>query len=334
MTYEWRENMKTAKKILAVVLICLCLVSFSSCLRYTSNLLEVTRPVQYQQGADANYNPSYATVPSNPVPSGTAYYSIPSEFDTQQQIPSQTSEIPSVTQAPVTQAQNPSQPVTQAPTQQAGEKDPSQWTKSEIITNLSNAVNSAKAYTGNLTVNHTEEFANFNITECPGGAVGINLANSVASALMKPTSETLNFSGGRATNSDGDSVPILLPKRNGFSLSASGVQSARAYKKDGLTVIEIKLVQESCSLNEVPKHNAGSIGYLDLGEVDLSIVKITKFNVNYTGSTLVATLDAQGRVLNVVYAIPVEIVAAGSAGMIKGEIKCSGAEKETWQLNW
>ena len=304
-----------------ILIACLC---FTGCLRYSSNILEVTRATE----------PSYA-VPNTTLP-------LPSQAETpsaqpsttlpvpQTTIPAETT-LPAVTQ-PVPQTTAPA--VTAAPEPTAPrEKDPSEWSKDEIVANLTKAINTAKAYTGNLTVDHTEEFT-MNITKCPGGSIGLNLANSVAANFIKPTQETLQYSGGTAVDKDGKTVPILLPKRSNFSLSSAGVKSAKAFKSGANTVIEITLISETSTLDTLPKVNAGAIGYLDINEVDLKIVMIKSFEVTYSGSSMIVNIDPQGKVLSISYQMPVNVVASGSSMGISGEVALDGAEKEVWKLNW
>ena len=312
-----------------------CLLSFTGCLKYTSNLLEVTQAVNDNVSAvaSATADYQYSQVPSSvPVVSDYAY--------------TQPVSVTAPTSTPASQAQPTKSPTSAQATQQvtqapqpaaAATKDPSQWSKNEIVDYLSKAVNSAKTFTGNVTVEHSEDFGSLNITDCPGGTIGKNLANSIASGVIKPTTETMNFSNGKATNSEGQSVPLLLPKRQSFTLTADGVQSARASSVNGQTIIELTLVSETSTLQQPPPHNSSAIGYLDPAEVDLSIITLNSFNVTYSGSTIKATIDAQDRVVSIDYSIPVAIEASGSVTKmpaIAGSFACNANEKETWKINW
>ena len=328
-------------KTIAVALVFFIAFSLSGCLRYNSNLLEVTRATDTAPSNSVPYSQNYAVptsyypnqesttqypdaVPGTTLPDASA--SVPNTT-----LPAVTTPAPTATQPAVTSPVPASVPSTTAA---PAPKDPSQWSKTEILTNLTKAVNDTKAFTGSVSVDHTEEFSNFNITKCPGGQIGINLANRIAGGFMKPSTETVSFSGGTGTMED-ETVPLLLPKRGAFSLTADGIKSARAMQNGGQTVIEITLVQESGSLNDVPKHNSAAIGYMDPSKVDLSVITIDKFNVTYEGSTLIVTIDAQGRVVNAAYTIPVLIDAAGSGPFgIKGEFSCTGTQKEIWKINW
>lgn len=320
---------KNLRNMTVILLLCVFACSLGGCLKYTSNLLEVTVAPVSVQPTD-NYTTYWNVEPTATVPSMTAAQETTLPQASQTPL-STAAPVPSTTLPPVT-----AQPTVTAPpaTTAAAEKDPSQWSKTEVVQFLSKAVNDAKDYTGALTAEHTEEFSSLDITKCPGGQPGIKLANRIASGVIKPTTETLEFSNGTAQNSEKQTVPVLLPKRQRFTLTADGVQSARAMKNGALTVVELTLVSESSTLDQPPKHNSAGIGYLDPGEVDLSLVKIEVFNVIYTGSTIVATIDAQGRLVSASYTIPVNIEVRGSAFGISGEFACNGTEKETWKLNW
>ena len=184
-----------------------------------------------------------------------------------------------------------------------------------------------------MTVEHTEDFS-FEITKCPGGKIGINLANRIASGVLKPRTEMLTFNGGTTVDSDGKTVPLLLPKRQNFALSAAGIKSAKAFQSGSNTVIEITLVSEHGTIDTPPKYNAQSMGYLDSNDLDLSLLTITTFDVVYSGSSMIVNIDAQGRVSSASYDIPIAIEATGSALGFSGSFACNGAEKEIWKLNW
>ena len=133
---------------------------------------------------------------------------------------------------------------------------------------------------------------------------------------------------------DGETVPLLLPKRQNFSLPAAGVQSAKAYKSGENTVIEVTLVPEDSTLESIPKYNSGALGYLDAASLDLSIVTVKTFNAHYAGSTITVTIEPNGMVMDATYYVPLVIDASGSAIGITGEFACEGSQKEIWKLLW
>ena len=205
--------------------------------------------------------------------------------------------------------------------------------ESEMLAMLTSAVNKTKAYTGNVSVYHRESF-NANVTECTGGSIVASIANKLVGMVLDPTEETLNYSGGHAVNSDGETVPILLPKRGNFTLSMSGVSSISSSKDGQNTVINVTLVPESVGMHEVPAANASAIGYLDVGELDLSVLEVTAASIQYTGSSIKAVINPNGYISYAEYVIPLHVEGSAKSGVISGNAVFDGKETEVWQLNY
>ena len=219
------------------------------------------------------------------------------------------------------------------------EGDPSYWTKAEVVACFSLAMYATRFFAGNVTAEHTKEYSSFNVTKCPGGDIGRSLANEVVSGLLQPQTETLIYSGGYAKNSDGASVPLLLPETGNFTLPVEGVAAASAAEVGGKLKVRMTLVPESVSGAQVPPYNAGAVWYLNAGNLDTSIVRLDFSVIRYTGSVIEAVIDRNGRIESIVYTIPIEIEAAGSAYVgssvfLSGEIACNGIKTDSWTINW
>lgn len=223
---------------------------------------------------------------------------------------------------PVTQQQNPGG---------NGGSSVSSWGTYEILSKMTAAINQTKAYKGNLAVHHSESFT-ANITECTGGAIGQRVANSLVSAVVKPTDQTLNFSNGMAITNEGEQTQILLPKNGQFSLSADGIKSAKAYQEGNLTVLMVTLVQENVDQVKVPQHNSKSIGYLDPGSVDLMGMTINSGEIQYLGSSIMVKINPQGYVTYARYTIPLHVYGEGSKGSLSGYAVFDGEQTEIWEL--
>ncbi len=205
------------------------------------------------------------------------------------------------------------------------------WSTQTIVEKLSTAINKTKAYSNSFAVHHSESF-NANITECTGGNLGKAFANTLISAVVKPTDQTLNFSNGKATNQDGEITGILLPKNSAFSLSTSGVKNAKAYQEGDKTVLVVTLVKEACGINDVPEHNSKAIGYLDASTIDLMDVNITTADIQYLGSTIMVKINQNGFVTYAKYTIPLHVYGAGNRGSLSGEATFDGEQTEIWEL--
>lgn len=212
-------------------------------------------------------------------------------------------------------------------------EDPSGWSQGKILEKAKNAVNKTKQYKGSVTVSHSESFT-ADVTECTGGEIVKGVANIMIGWIVKPVDETLTYNNGKAVNSEGETIPLLLPLKNNFSLSQSGVKSAKVYKTGTEYVIKISLVEESVGINDVPTHNASSIGYLDVKNFDLSILTIDSANIVYKGSSLELHINAEGFVTYAKYGIPLNVSGTGHRGSISGSAVFDGEQTEIWDFDW
>ena len=211
--------------------------------------------------------------------------------------------------------------------------DSSNWTTSQIIAKAKEAVNKTKAYTGNLTVAHSEGFT-ADVTECSAGGIVRSVVDLMIGWVVKPVEETLVYQNGKTVNSEGETVPIILPKRNAFSLSESGVQSATVQQTGNEYIIKIKLVEESVGMYEVPKHNAGAVGYLDVAGFDISFMDVDSADIVYKGSSIELRINAEGYVTYANYKIPLHIEGSAHKGSISGSATFEGEQTEEWRLDW
>ncbi len=211
--------------------------------------------------------------------------------------------------------------------------DPSGWTVIQIVSKAKDAVNKTKAYTGNLTVAHSEGFT-ADVTECTGGEIVKTIVNLMIGWVVKPVDETLIYQNGKAVNSEGETVPIILPKRNGFSLSENGVESATVQRVGNEYVIKINLVEESVGMYDIPTHNAASIGYLDVSSFDISFMDIDSADIVYKGSSIELRINADGYITYANYKIPLHIDGSAHKGSISGSAAFEGEQSEAWVLNY
>lgn len=211
--------------------------------------------------------------------------------------------------------------------------DPSGWSTAQIISTAKDSVNKTKAYTSNLTVNHSEGFT-ANVTECSAGGIVRSVVDLMIGWVVKPVEETLVYQNGKAVNSDGEVVPIVLPKRNGFSLDESGVKSATIQRTGNEYIIKIILFEESVGMYDVPAHNAASIGYLDVASFDISFMEIDSADIVYKGSSIELRINAEGYVTYANYKIPLQIKGSAHKGSISGSATIEGEQTEEWRLNY
>lgn len=222
-------------------------------------------------------------------------------------------------------------PVTQAQQQPQQNNSVYSWSTEQIVSKMTTAINQTKGYKNNLAVHHSESFV-ANITECTGGAIGQRVANSLVSAVVKPTDQTLNFSNGTAVTAEGETTQILLPKNGPFTLSPAGVKTAKAYQEGDKTVLVVTLIQENVDKNTVPYHNSRGVGYLDPNSVDLMGMTITSGEIQYLGSSIMVKINQAGYVTYAKYTIPLHVYGEGAKGSLSGYAVFDGAQTEIWEL--
>lgn len=203
----------------------------------------------------------------------------------------------------------------------------------QLLDTLTAAINKTKAYAGTVTVDHIESFE-ANVTECSGGTVVKSVANTIVGMVINPVEEVLAFSGGKATNSDDEVLPILLPEKGNFTLSMSGVKSISGSMNGNDIVIKVQIIQEQVDLYTVPAANASAIGYLDINSYDTSILEITSGKIDYVGSTMEVHIRPDGYVSYAEYAMPMNVEGSAKSGSISGSAVFDGQQSEIWQFNW
>ena len=305
-----------------------CMFAAASACRYNSNMLVVTDPAAASQQA---YSYNYPTQ----IPDTTVYvpYSTTVPLQTDVTVGTQTTEATTSAFVPTTNSPAPSvtQPSSSVPP--VTEADISTWNTEKIVQYLSDAVNKTKAFTGNVTVDRTEDIGVTIETISPNLPGLKPLANSLITQFTKPVNDVIPFSGGIGV-SDGEEIPFLLPKRQAFTLTAAGVKQASAAKNGNNIVIDITLVQESSSMSNPPLYNSQALGYLDISKADLSSITINRLDFVYQGSTIHAVIRPDGYVEAADYHIPLHISADGKAIGINASFEGSAYQTEKWVSHW
>lgn len=323
--------MKHKSKLLSLLIVFCMLFAFSGCLKYSSNLLD-TAATRNPSESNTTFNPGTTLPPQSTLPSEYPSIEVPSSDFTSE--PSSVTEAPESTTLPPESTSAPAESTTEPPTESTTAADPASWSKNEVVDFITAAVNKTKAYTGQITAHRTEELGVTVDEISPNLPAVKTIANTIISRIVRPIEEDLTFTGGRTINSEGEDLPMLLPKRQEFVLPMSGVKSATATRSGNNIEVNISLVSELSTLGNNPTYNAGTMGYLDLSVVDLSMINIEKLDVTYSGSTMKAIVNPDGYVISADYYIPIAIDGAGRILGIPGGLVCTGYQIETWRINW
>ena len=317
-----------------VTLIIACMLCMSSCMKYTSfdKLTNQTTTYSYQQNdmqniPDGQYYDATTSIYTVPE---TTVQNIVENQNPQSVIPETTQQV--IVLPEITTAANVNSDVPPAVTE-SSKTDYSSFSKAQIVNKYKEALEKTRAYTGPISATVTESFDAKIKDAHPGGALTELLADNVVKLVGSEGQQTLNFSGGQAVNADGESVPVLLPQRSSFMLPVEGVAGAKIEESAGKLHIVITLVPETVSMGEIPKYNAGAVGYLDTSSMDFKIVTLSRVDITYTGSVIDAVIGTDGYVESVTYTINMSTYAELSGMGISGYGTLEGAQTEKWTIN-
>lgn len=137
-----------------------------------------------------------------------------------------------------------------------------------------------------------------------------SMANGVVAKNAKDKKDSQSFTNKTAVVDA--QKRFILPAR----LSSAGAKSATIAKNGAGYVITITLVPESCDFRTKPPYNSACTFPLDFTEIDLgSLGQITSAQFYYPGTTLTATIDGSGRVVQTKVVMPLTVDDASGVGM-------------------
>lgn len=322
---------KITSAALLLALLCFTLSGCFSFLSDSKSPTEAAQPTTFDV---------FDTLPAT-LPAETTTFAMP---ETVTDIP--TTEVPTtaepitiiipVTTEPPTQPPTTAAPETEVPTTEAPPTAPdySSYSKSDVIKLYADALAKTRSCTDSITVHHKESFTGDVVQATPGGELTKQLANYIVGAIAKPTETDYSFSGGTATNEDGETIPLLLPQRTSFSLPEEGVQSATVTDSNGTLNVHIALVSEAVGFGEIPQYNSSAIGYLDTSKFSFKVITVNSCTITYTGSTIDAVIRPDGYISECTYSINLSTTGSVTGLGITGGGTIAGAQTEVWKINW
>lgn len=316
-----------------IAVIIVCLLCMSSCMEYKSfdKLTDQATTYGYQQNGTENIPAGqHDTTTVVYIEPGTTVQNMSENQNQQGMIPETTQQV--IVLPEITTSANTAPDVPPSVTE-SSKPDYSSYSKAQIVNKYKEALDKTRAYTGPVSATVTESFDAKIKDAHPGGALTELLADNVVKLVGSEGQQTLNFSGGQAVNDEGETVPVLLPKRGSFMLPVDGVAEARIEESAGKLHVVIRLVPETVSMGEIPKYNAGAVGYLDTSSMDFKIVTLSRVDITYTGSVIDAVIGTDGYIESVTYTINMSTYAELSGMGITGYGTLEGAQTEKWTIN-
>ena len=219
------------------------------------------------------------------------------------------------------------QPSTQAP----ASNDPSSLSKAQVIEKMNGYMKTLKSEQ-NVQAHKSENIA-VEITDCSVKAA-ISLINPLIENLAG--AEELDYSIANGATANGETMFGIIPPTNkDFLLTDAGVLSATAKTSGTDTVYTAVLVAESTTLTvPSPAHNSTAIGYLDIASLDLPGVTMSAADMNYPGSTVEITVNADGKVTKLVNKLPMEGNVQAKISFFEGSAAFKGGLDESWTFTY
>ena len=203
----------------------------------------------------------------------------------------------------------------------AAATDPTKYSKEQIVAYYNNAIK-ATAKAPKLSVTKKENITIKVDTMKPDSDLIMNFVNKyVLEKYAKPSTYSMSFVNG--VSSDKTKAIDYLPKSQ---LQAAGVKSASIAKSGSNYVVTIVTVAEKATLqNPKPKYASQCAAPLDIGNVDLGPIAITRADIEYPGITLKATVGANGMLVNSSIDQPLKGAGTADIKVYKPEATCHGA---------
>lgn len=200
-------------------------------------------------------------------------------------------------------------------------KDPTKYSKAQIVAYYNNAIK-ATAKAPKLTVTKKENITIKVDTMKPDSDLIMNFVNKyVLEKYAKTSTYSMSFVNG--VSSDKTKAIDYLPKAQ---LQAAGAKSASITKSGSNYVVTIVTVAEKATLqNPKPKYASQCAAPLDIGNVDLGPIAVTRADIEYPGITLKATVGANGMLVNSSIDQPLKGAGTADIKVYKPEATCHGA---------
>ena len=186
-------------------------------------------------------------------------------------------------------------------------KDPTQYSKAEVVNYYNKCLK--ESYAKPLKAKKTETI---NIV-LDGSSAGKIVTNFVNNTILPKYAGTTDYDRDFKNGIHGDQK--LTEYASPYNLTPDGAKTAKITKSGSNYVITINVVAEKSTLTSPPKYNTMCSHPLDLATVDIKPATVTKADFSYPGTTLTATVDANGKVLSTAIKQPLSGTGEGKLGL-------------------
>lgn len=193
---------------------------------------------------------------------------------------------------------------------------------SEIAAKYNEVINALKK-TENVTI-HKVGAVNIECTECSVGFLK-GMVNSILKSFMSNSDDTIQFTGGKGTNSKGEEKWVndyITPSGRDAAVTENDLASATAvaegsgYKMTLVFKSEQAKYDGASGTSTNPTSHMNAMDPLNLATLELPMgAEITNADMTYPGATVEATVDGSGKITKLVLKLPLE---GRGTGNLKG----------------
>ncbi len=214
-------------------------------------------------------------------------------------------------------------------------------TPAEACAAYCKAVNDAKAYSGNATVRRIEQI-DVGVDSCSVAALKGTL-DKVVRSFITSSDETFEMVNGAYQNDKGETRTMndrLYPGGRNVTVAEANVTSATAVATpDGGYTVTLKLPSETSvfdngTVTSSPTNHLTAVDPLDLATLNLDPVKIVKADMKYSGATVEATVNAEGKLVKLHINLPLEGTGSAKIGPAGLDLGVSGFMDTTFEITY
>lgn len=196
-------------------------------------------------------------------------------------------------------------------------------TKAEIITAYINGVNTLKRES-NFTLSVKDQL-NMTIDEMTGGNYVQGFADAILAKQNKPEPDVYTFSGGVDVEKGVRPTGVIAPLNRDASVNNDAVLTAEATPVGSGYKVKLSLIDEVQTYTTPAPNHLTTVEVVDVAPLLPSGAKIDSLEMRYTGTTIEATFNGDGKIVAMRHYMCVsECTGSGSFTLIPINVKIHG----------
>ncbi|MFI3141573.1 MAG: hypothetical protein R3Y27_04605 [Clostridia bacterium] len=209
-------------------------------------------------------------------------------------------------------------------------------TTEEIVAKYNEVINNLKAETY-VQIDKVQDIE-VNITDC-SISLATSLIDAAIGAVMAPDTWNRTFTDG--VTDDGYTLDgQTYPADQECILEAAGVESATCTENaDGTYTLEIAFISENLKFDgttSTPEmtYNEQALDPINLATFEIPGITITEADMNYPDSTICATINADGKIIEQIVHLPMDGSGTGSISFFSPTVTLDGYADTTFTFSY